>query len=238
MQIFSFSDLKTKLGNDCDVTDEVFINDTELVGYVNDAIDDAETAIHQLGIEDKYFLYSATFSWVNGTNEYVLPSDIYGTKIRQIFYQNGQTKYEVTRLKNLTEIPFIESGDYYRYILVADPTAASTPGQRARFYPTPTETSTNATIWYIRNMRRMTTSTGATNTCEVPECINFITQHVKKSIAKKSRNPELIAQEDKDLIVQYNLMLEALANVVPDENNRLALDIGHYADQGLMEIYR
>lgn len=230
MQQFTFSDLKTKIGNDYDITDEVWVNDAELVGYINDAIDDAETAIHNLNHEEKYFRTSSTITLVNGTSEYAFPTDIYGMKLLKVFYNNGSRKYEIDRIKDLRETLLLTSGDSYKYLIIND-TATAAP--RIKLYPTPTESGAYVTAWYIRNMRRMTTSTSASNVCEMPECINFITQHVKYSLAKKTRNQILIAAEDKDRTLQYNLMLEALNDVVPDENNLIPMDLTFYAHDDL-----
>jgi hypothetical protein len=228
MELRTFADIKTKMGNDYDITDERFVNDTELCGYANEAIDDAETAIHTLHHEDKYFLVPATFSWVSGTADYVMPTDIYGNKIRKVYYNNGNRKYEITRLKNLLDVPNVVAGEDYRYLIINPST-----GIRARFYPTPAETSTNATIWYIRNMKRLTTSlVDATNICEVPECVNFVYQYVRRSIAKKTRRADLVAQESEDLKIQYQLMMDALKEMVPDEDTLIPMDTSFYFEQG------
>lgn len=227
MQLTTYSELKAKLQNDYDITDQIWIPETELLGYINEAIDDAETAIHTLHHEDKYFLVTSTFSWVNGTADYVLPTDIYSNKIRLVQYSNGSQIYDILRITRLHEIPFIQSSDDYRYLIVND----STNGVRARFYPTPAETSSNAIIWYVRNMKRMTTSAASTNVCEIPECVNFVYQHVKKNLAKKTRRTDLIAVEDSDLKVQYSIMLDALKDMTAEENNLVPFDLSSYWDQ-------
>lgn len=225
MQLFTFDNLKEKLGNDYDITDEVWVSPTELAGYLNDAIDDAEGAIHNLHHEDKYFLTSAAISFVSGTADYAFPADIYGNKVRNFFYVNGSRKYEIKRIRNLYETLLISAGDDYRYLIVND-TANSSP--RIRVYPTPQETGSFTTLWYVRNMLRMTTSSLTTNVCEVPECVNFVTQHVKYNLAKKSRNPLLIQAEASDRTLQYNLMLETLKEMTQDENTLMQMDLSHY----------
>lgn len=227
MQLFTFTQLKQKLGNDYDITDEVFVNDTELVGYINEALDDAETAIHTMHWEDKYFLVPGTLSIVNGTQDYSLPSDIYANKIRQIYYINGQIKYEIKRIRDISQTNFVDVTDQFlRYLLIN--TTAS--GVKLRVYPTPTETI-NVPIWYVRNMLRMDTSALTTNICELPECVNFVYQHVKKNLAKKSRRTDLIQLEDADLKIQYQIMLDALKDMVVDENNLIPCDLSSYYDQ-------
>lgn len=225
MQQFTYTQLAAKLGNDYDITDEVWVSPEELVGYINDAIDDAETAIHTMHHEDKYFLTTATLTLVAGTADYAFPADIYGSKVRHLFYNNGSRQYEIERIKDLRRTLLLSSGTTYQYLIV-NTTATASP--RIRLYPTPQEAGAYLEIWYVRNMARMTTSAAITNVCEIPECINFVTQHVKYNLAKKSRNPLMIQAEDKDRTLQYNLMLEALKDMTVDENNLIPMDLTHY----------
>lgn len=225
MQLFQLSDLNTKLGNDYDITDENFVSLPELVGYINEAIDDSETAIHTLHHEDKYFLVPSNFSWVSGTQNYSLPSDIYSNKIRLVQYVNGSIIYKIHRIKKLDEIAYIQPNDPYRYIIIN--TTAN--GVQASFYPPPAETSTNAVLWYVRNMKRMTTDLqDATNICEIPECVNFVYQHVRRSLAKKTRRADMIQMEGDSLKEQYNLMCDALKEMTVDEDTRIPLDLSSY----------
>jgi hypothetical protein len=227
MQLSTYTEILAKLENDYDLADETFITATELLGYMNAAIDDAEAIVHNLHFEDKYFRTVATVSFVNGTADYSLPADIYGNKILGFFYINGATKYEITRIKDVRDTQDIDTGDDYRYL----PINTTASGVKIRIFPTLAETSTNNQIWYIRNMVRLTTSALATNICEVPESVNFIYQHVKKSIAKKMRRQDLVAMEDAELKNQYNLMLDNLKEQVPDNNNLVTMDLRSYYDQ-------
>lgn len=227
MQQYTYTELKTKIENDLDLIDEVFVSEEELIGYINEAIDDAETAIHSLNCEDKYFLSTGTFSWVSGTADYVLPTDIYGVKFRLIFYNDGTTKYPIEKVRNLEGTQYFVAGDYYQYLVINN----TATGFQLRFFPTPAETSTNAKIHYIRNMKRVTNSAAATNICEIPECGNFVFQHVKKSYAKKTRRPDMIQMEDMDLKIQYQLMLDALKDMTLDQNTLILPDVQSYYDQ-------
>lgn len=226
-QLTTYSEMKQKLQNDYDIADENFVTETELIGYINEAIDDSETAIHTMSWEDKYFLTKWPFPWVAGTSSYSPPTDIYGNKIRLIQYVNGAAIYPVMRIKRLQDIPFIVSGDDYQYLITNDITL----GYQYTFYPPIAETSTNATLWYIRNMKRITNSLMADNVCEIPECVNFVYAHVKWNLSKKTRRPELIATEDQNRTLQYGLMLEALKDFTVEENNLMQQDLSSYWDQ-------
>lgn len=229
MQLFTYSDLKTKLMNDLDVEDLDFINgETELLGYINEAIDDAESIVHTLGLDSTYFLSQSTISFVNGTADYALPADIFANKIKKVFYINGGIKYEVFRVRNLEEVPFFQSGDDYRYLPLAV-TAAAANNMRLRFYPTPAETGAYIQIYYIRNAAKMTTSTGSTNVCEIPESANAILQHCKVRIYEKMGNPNL-AVAVQMLESQKQLLMDTLREMVPDENTIIEPDMSFYED--------
>lgn len=225
MYLLTYGDLTTKLGNDLDITDETFVSPTEILGYINEAIDDAQAAIHNLNPEDKYFLVPSAFNWVNGTSDYSLPTNIYANKLRQIFYNAGDQQYEIDRIKNLRETNFFQPGDRYRYLLI-NPTPGV--GPVARFYPTPAETSNNAVLWYIREMLKMTTANSNTNICEVYQCQNFVFQHAKWNVMKKTRRADLIASAKQDRDEQYANMMSDLQQMVLDENTMISQDLTFY----------
>lgn len=228
MTLETYSDIVAKLNNDYDLSDERFISETELLGYLNAAIDDAEAVVHNLHHEDKYFLTASSISLVSGTQDYSLPSDIYGNKIRHLYYDDGGAKkYELLPIKDLSQIPFVQSSDLYRYLILN--TTAS--GVKLRLYPTPAETNSYLKIFYVRNATKLTTSASASNVCEIPESVNFIYQHAKRSVVKKMRRPDLYAVEDKELKEQYDMMLSNLKEMSPDTNNLIPLDLSAYYEQ-------
>lgn len=235
MQLLTYAQMKLKLQSDYDITDERFIDEDDLVGYINEAIDDAETTIHTLHHEDKYFLCPATVSLVASTQDYALPFNIYANKIRLVTYVNGALKYKIDRILRLEEIDYVETTDQLRYVIINE---EATGAPRMRFYPIPAETSTNVKLWYIRNMKRMTSSAAATNVCEVPECVNFVYQHVRRSCAKKTRRTDLIEMEDSMLKQQYQAMCDALKDMTAEENNKVPMDLSSYFDQEINQWYR
>lgn len=232
MDLLTYSDLKTKLFNDLDIEDLDFLDgETELLGYINEAIDDAESIIHTLGLDAYYFNTQSTITLASGTSDYSLPSDIFATKIRKMFYINGSKKYEIFRIRDLNETPFFQASDDYKYQIVT--TSGTANNWRVRFYPTPAESGVYVTIWYIRNATRMTTSTAATNICEIPDSTNFIFQHVKFRVYEKMGNP-LMQQAQQMLQVQKDLMTNTLQEMVPDENTLIQPDTSFYEDATMM----
>lgn len=225
MNLPTYSQIKQKIENDLDLIDEDFVSETELLGYMNEAIDDAETLIHTLGLESRYFLTMDTLTLVSGTSDYSMPSDIYANKLVKVQYINGSKKYDVVRIRDLSEIPNVQSGDDYRYIVFN-----FTAGVKKRIYPTPLESGAYINRYYIRNVRSLTSSTDASNTCELPECINFLYSHVKMRVAEKERIAENVQKAMADVKVQYELMAQTLQEMIPDGDNSIIPDMSFYED--------
>lgn len=224
MELITYSSIKTKIQNDLDLIDEDFISEEELLGYMNEAIDDCEAVIHTLGLDAKYFLVPGTITLVSGTADYAYPADIYAMKIEKVFYVNGSKKYRVDRVRDLDVVNDFSAGEDYMYLPLN-----LTAGPRLRFYPTPAESGGYIQIWYIRNIRKLTTSTEDSNTCEVPEAINFIYQHVKMRCYEKEGNPNL-QKAIADVKVQHDLMVQTLQEMVPDGDTFIQPDLSFYND--------
>lgn len=227
MELTTYSNIKTKLYNDLDLWDEDFTSETEFLGYLNEAIDDCESVIHNLGLEAKYFLQTDSMSLVSGTSDYDPPTDIYASKIVKMHYVNGSKKYEIQRIRDLNEIPWVQAGEDYRYVIYN-----LTAGVKFRLYPTPAESGSYVTRYYIRNVRKLTTSTGSDNTCEIPEAINFIYAHVKVKIYEKEGNP-LLPEAQNNLKLQHDLMVQNLQEMTQDGNNAILPDLSFYEDMYL-----
>ena len=222
MELATYSNIKTKLYNDLDLHDEDFITEAEFLGYLNEAIDDCEAIIHNLGLEAKYFKTTDTLTLVNGTSDYDPPSDIYSNKIIGMYYINGGNKYKITRRRNQDDVLCDVTGADYEYDIFN-----LTAGIKLRFYPTPAESGAYIHRYYIRNVRKLTTSTASTNTCEIPESINFIYAHVKVRVKEKEGSPDLpVAREN--LKLQHDLMVQNLQEFTQEGNNTIIPDYGHY----------
>lgn len=227
MQLSTLDEIKTKLKYDSDIFDGDFVDlDVELLGYINEAIDDAEATI--LKLYEDYFLKSANISLVTGTQSYSLPTDIYSAKVRALFYDDGTKKYEIKRIRRLIHTLNVETSDDYQYVMTNDTVSASTGNFKIKLYPTSRETSsTNVTVWYIRNAKRLSSDS---DYCDIPEFINFIYAHVKWNLASKEKLPVDLATAEKRLQFQKDLMETTLSDMVPDEGNSIEPDVSFYED--------
>ena len=221
MKRWTWSEIKTKIHDDLDLKSEVFITASELLGYANEAIDEAESLVHTL--YQDYYLTSTTLSLVNGTQDYDVQSDIYGDKIRRVLITVGSRNYEIKRIRDIGRISNIESSDDFRYILIND---AANSNVKIRIYPTPSGAHT-ATIWYIRNANELATDT---DTCDLPEiATQFVLQFIKQRCYEKEGHPNVVkSMQDTE---RLRRKLEAtLAERVDDDNNTIKPNLDFYWD--------
>lgn len=222
MKIWTWTEMKAKIKRDLDLEDETFITDTELLGYLNTAIDDAEQII--ISLYEKYFETEAYLPLVAGTQSYDLPSDIYATKITHIQYDDGSTKYPIRRIREIGEIAYVQSNDQLRYRIVND----ATNGFQIKFYPTPTETSsTNVIIYYLRNANEITLDA---DTLDMPEAAQYIMQHIKDQCMNKELGTMYSAPPSGALMKQEEMLKQILSDMVPDTDNKIDPDTSFYDD--------
>ena len=217
-----YSELKALLQKELDIEAETFITPIELLGYFNEGVDMVESAIHT--IYEDYFLSTTPLTFVSGTFQYSLPSDIYAQKIRQLWYNdNGSKNYEIRKVKQLSEIQTVKPNDLYKYML----TNSSTGGLKVNIYPTPTESNSNGIFWYIRNAARFT---GAdTDVCDIPEFTSVVVQYVRWKCMNKEGHPDTVMALQ-DLANMKQLMVDTLTARVPDEHNEIIQDVSFYND--------
>jgi hypothetical protein len=222
MRAWTYLEIKEKVQNDLDLEDEIFITAEEMLGYVNEAIDNAEAQIHAL-YED-YFLTKDTLALVTNTATYSMPTDIYANKIRSIYYVNGSIKYPVMKWKQpLYLIPFVETNDDYQYL----PINTSANGYQMQLIPASQETSAaNITRWYIRNAKVLVDDD---DVCDIPEFINYILQYTKMRCYEKEGHVTTLKAID-DTEKEKQLMIQTLTNMVDDEDTELRKDFSFYQD--------
>ncbi len=222
------AELVTKIERDLDLEGETFIQPEELIGYINEAIDEAETEVHAL-YED-YFLDSTTITLVSGTNEYDAPTDIYGDKIRCVIYRNGDRTYEVMRMRDWRK--FLEytldlvggatDAAEYKYFLVNRGPAEV----KLLFSPSVAESGERITVWYLRQANRLESDS---DKMDIPEAANFVMRHAKVSCYEKEGHPNL-AKAMADLEKERALLQGSLATRQPDNNDTIEMDLSHYEE--------
>ncbi len=232
MEYKTYAQLKTILNGQADLEQEVFIQAPELLEYFNTAINRAEALILNLGVEDEYFLNSANLALSTGVAAVTaMPSDIYGNKIRSIIYSNGGKIFEIKRMRKRAK--FLEKAelDYenetdprYQYILK---NASATAGVSLHLVPPSKETSTtNVTMWYIRNANKLALDA---DKCDIPEFYSFVLAYVRYRVLDKEGMPGAV-EAKMELDAEEKLMIQTLENMVPDEDDEVEADDSIYGE--------
>jgi hypothetical protein len=147
----------------------------------------------------------------------------------------GALQYECRKIRNLQETFQAYPGDDYSWTIMNSQQEAG--GNQIAFYPLVQETGPLMVLWYIRQVRRLTSSTtDANNVLELPQSENFLYAHVKWAVSLKSRNPVMIAERNQERKTQYELMMSTLREMVADGNNKMQMDFSAYFAQE-MELY-
>lgn len=244
MRFWTFGQVNQKVRADLDLQDEVFITPDEMVGYVNDAIHEAESEI--MKINEDYFLQTGFIALVLGQSIYPIPSDIYAQKIRRVVYNFGTLQYAIKRIRGANKFEIMAMinayglADDYMYILTN-----TTPGAQNQILISPPsrETSSqNVQLFYIRSAQRVLTAaeqsppiqpTAANTTAQlntlldIPEFTTFIIDFVKYKCLLKDTDPRL--PEQKGIMQsQRKMMVDTLTEQVPDDDNQIPADMSFY----------
>lgn len=220
MRVWTVGEIKARVIQELDLDGEDFVTDTELNGYVQAAINEAVQEVVKL--YEKYFETEAYLPLVSGTSVYSYPSDIWGTKITFIQYDNGNQKYGIKRVKDLSKIAYIADGDVYSY----RPINRAGFGPQLKFYPTPNETSSeNVVVHYLRTPGAIVDDSSIV---DVPEASEFIVQHVKESCAAKESGTMYSKQPSAELEKQRELLQSTLSDMIPDGDNLIEGDYSFY----------
>lgn len=230
---WTLAEIRTKIQRDTDTEAEDFIQPDEMLDLINQGIDEAESYIHTLGLEDDYFLTFRNYSLTVGQEFLDMPSDIYAHKIRGISYTEGDLIYNIQRFRGgdvfetiANAQHFTNSGDYYKYIIVNDNSdSGATPAPKLQLVPVARKTLTDVIkLWYIRNCNRLVNDS---DVCDIPEFVHFVIQFVKFNIWKKEGHPNAqIAKQE--LEEERRRMVDTLATAVPDQDSTIPPDLSFY----------
>jgi hypothetical protein len=222
----TWTQMKAKLQLDLGIASEDFVTETEIMDYVNEAIEEAEGGVHTL--YQDYFLKKQTVTLVNTTAEYTLADDIFGHNIRRVIYRNGSAAYVVKRVLDWQKFEeYAEgliatgSGDY-RYFIINE--TAGSP--KLLLTPASYEAGAYVTVWYLRRATRM--STGA-SIMDIPEAANFVLQYAKVRVYEKEGNPRIVKAIE-DLAREREFLNAKLATMIPDADNEIEMDTSIYEE--------
>jgi len=237
VKYWTYKEIREKVRRDLGIEQETFITPDELIGYVNEAIDDAEAQIHTL-YED-YFLTRQKLSVVKDDTEVTLPTNIYGLKIRGLIYNDGTDVYTIKRFKNsealFEKLAYEElvEDDVYQYALFNDSAANGVlKFPYIHMIPKPYKSITDVLqLFYLRNANRMEDDSSY---CDIPEFVSFVIQFAKVRCYEKEGDPRLTAALG---MLKYfsEQMVNTLTNMTPDGDNEIEKDMSYYWEMGIEE---
>jgi hypothetical protein len=218
----TYAQLVTKTENDLDIADETFITPTELLGIFNEGVAMIQDEIHTL-YED-YYLTSYAVPLVTSTSEYAFPSTTYLQKLRGLVYNNGSQKYEVKKIRKLSETALVQDSDDYRFLIIND----ATTGVKLKLYPASRETSSSVmTLWFIRQVNKFEDDDSV---CDLPEAFEpVLLQYVRWRVHGKEGHPDT-AQDLADLTAMKTKMVDTMKDRIVDEDTQLIMDMSFYDD--------
>lgn len=248
-QYWSAALILERVKDELDMNEEAFVDDVEMLGYCNAAIDRAEQQV--IGIYQDYFLTSEQLSLVSGTREYALPANIYAHKIRRMIYENGSQVYKVTRIGDWKKFERMaiedvnNSATLYEYFLIND-----LPGEpRINFVPIPNETGAFIKIWYLRQANRFDrewTAVGDDRVLDtplqrdgsdgrildVPEAFNYIVEFVKMKcdIKEKRLHGQVQSGDYPEVLMEFENFIGVISEMVPDAENLIEADYSTYEE--------
>lgn len=226
---WTYAELLAKVEKDCDLEGEIFVQPAEMLGYANEAIDNAEKIVQNTYPD--YFLDKDTLALVEGTNTVGLPSRIYAHKIRRITFRSGTQVYTISRVKDWRKFEEYEAEqagsvttDALRYFILNQ--SAGSPKILFTRNITSIEAAATVTCWFIRQGNRLVNTT---DILDIPEAAGYVMQYMKFKCYEKEGHPNLgmaIAQ----LNAEEASLQAVLADMVPDADDELEMDTSFYEE--------
>jgi hypothetical protein len=200
---------------------------SEMMNYCNRALKRASSIINRLN-EDYFLVPGTAISFVSGTQDYTIPTDMYADKMRKLIYANGADIYEVPFKKRKSQFVDIAIANLYpgtqRY---SAKLLRLLTGEKLRIYPTPQETVASVlTPWYIREIAEIT---AVSDTVDIPEFYSYIIAFMKVMYMKKEGHP-LLEDAKQELKEEHQEMVESLSNRIPDEEDAIEMDMSFYEE--------
>lgn len=228
MQYLTWGEIKEEVQKDHGIEGDPDYDEQELVNMANRAINRVESRI--LALQQDYFLDKMEIAVTKGTSEYTLPSDIYGYKIRRVFWkEDGFSTRRLYRATNIDDMEEQANYGYYsydkklRYMILND--AATGP----RITLSYSESDATLVVYYTRNANRFNAIDGDSQVCDIPEFADGVIAYMKYLVELKDKSPTLQATKQ-DYIDIMNELTSTLAQAVNDEDMMIEPDTEIFDD--------
>jgi hypothetical protein len=138
----------------------------------------------------------------------------------------GISKYDFVSGSSIPAGARVESVDSSTQVTLTDAAISTATGQTLTF------TQNKLTLWYIR---KASIPSLITDSIDVPEFWNFISQYVIVECLKKELGNPRLTEEKAKLEFLRAQMHETLAEMVPDQDDGIEKDLEFYYDMGIGE---
>lgn len=226
---WTYAELLAQVEKECDLEGEIFVAPSEMLGFANEAIDNAERIVKATYLD--YFLDRQTLTLVAGENEVSLPSRIYAHKIRRLTFRSSSRVYTIVRVKDWKKFEEYEAGQFngnssddLTYFIINS--TAGAPKILFHRNVTAAEAAATVTCWQVRQANRLVATT---DVLDIPEAANYVMAYMRYKCFAKEGNPGLGAA-----IAQLNHEETALqgdlSEMVPDADDEIQMDTSFYDD--------
>lgn len=217
----TLEEIKRRIRQPLDMEEELFVEEDELLDYINAGVKECSEEIHNLN--EDYFKTDSNITTVIGTSAYDLPSDIYARKIRSILFNNGSERYEILPILDRDKM-LVRDNDLYKYALKN----STTSGPQLVLYPAAREASaSNITVNYIRDVILLEDNA---DELDIPEFEQFVIEYARVKILEKEMENPMLETAKANLAKSKDLMIRTLQESVPDGNNDMEIDTSFYND--------
>jgi hypothetical protein len=232
MQFKTFGTLKSKVQSETDTSAEDFVTETEIMEYFQEAVDECAAHMYKIWpLATQYFETLSKEDLAVDQQLVTLPTNIYARAITRIQLVNNSRVLEITRFKNSKRYDDVaqlsthgNQGDPEKYLFINDSVSNT---HQIQLWPSSKEAGTDILwIWYVREPIQIEDDDSLV---DIPEFYYYITSYVKWKIYDKEGSPQAAeAKADRD--EKRALMLETLAEMTPDEDNKLEGDYSTYEE--------
>lgn len=230
MQFKTFGTLKEKVQSETDTEAEDFVIGDEILAYFQEAVDECAAHIYKVWpLATQYFETLVKKDLAVNQQLVTLPTNIYARAITRMHLVNNGRVRGITRFKNRERYEDVallsidgNQGDPAKYLFV---NASPSNTHQIELWPSSKEAGTGILwIWYVREPIQIVDDDSLV---DIPEFYYYITSYVKWKIYDKEGSPQAVdAKADRD--EKRALMLETLAEMTPDEDNKIEGDYSTY----------
>lgn len=215
MRTWTLKEFKDKIELEHDLQEESFISSAEMINYINEGIDWAESIV--ISLYEDYYLDRT--EWLPIVDEDELPETIYANKLRKVEVARNNTSpvesYQIFKNNNLSE-SFVGYNIFHR---AGDPPTIV-------FENIPDDINYYR-LTYTRNANRVTEDGDVIDLPEV--AIYYAQQFVKRRCYQKERDPLSFASGE-EIVAMTQALQDTLSNVVNDGSDQMQADYTFYSE--------